>query len=145
MPAAVRVYPVRTAFPASESETLLSSKRFGSASGHRAAADLPGFDGRGVTIALLDPCVDQAHPYLRGKSLPGFDLVDHNDNAAARSNPLDPSQVERHGTELAGILVGAGGPAGLHGVAPGATVLPIRVAGWQGGSGWRNTVYGRSE
>ena len=32
---------------------------------------------------------------------------------------------------MAGLLVGAGGPGGLAGVAPGATVLPIRVAGWQ--------------
>ena len=32
---------------------------------------------------------------------------------------------------MAGLLVGAGGPAGLRGVAPAATVLPIRVAGWQ--------------
>ena len=47
--------------------------------------------------------------------------------------PARPAQLERHGTELAGILVGAGGPAGLHGVAPGATILPIRVAGWQPG------------
>ena len=54
MPEVVGVYPVRTAFPASESESLLSSSRFGPSSGHRAVADLPGYDGRGVTIALLD-------------------------------------------------------------------------------------------
>jgi hypothetical protein len=145
MPEVVGVYPVRTAFPASESETLLSSTRFGSSSGHRAVADLPGYDGRGVTIALLDTGVDQAHPYLRGKILPGIDLVDRNDDATARSNPLDPSQVERHGTELAGILVGAGGPGGLHGVAPGATVLPIRIAGWQPTADGRQLVYARSD
>src|SRR5204863_394462 len=34
-------------------------------------------------------------------------------------------------TELAGLLVGAGGPGGISGVATGASVLPIRVAGWQ--------------
>jgi hypothetical protein len=32
---------------------------------------------------------------------------------------------------MAGILVGAGGPGGVDGIAPGASVLPIRVAGWQ--------------
>jgi hypothetical protein len=145
MPEVAGVYPVRTAFPASESETLLSTGRFGPSSGHRASADLPGYDGRGVTIALLDTGVDLAHPYLRGKVLPGFDLVDRKDDASARSNPLDPTQVERHGTELAGILVGAGGPRGLHGVAPGATVLPIRIAGWQPTADRRQLVYGRSD
>ena len=32
---------------------------------------------------------------------------------------------------MAGLLVGAGGPGGLRGIAPGATIFPIRVAGWQ--------------
>ena len=50
---------------------------------------------------------------------------------SAQAKPTDPSQLERHGTEMAGLLVGAGGPGGLAGVAPAATVLPIRVAGWQ--------------
>ena len=145
MPEIAGVYPVRAAFPASASETLLSSSRFGPTSGHRAVAELPGYDGRGVTIALLDTGVDQAHPYLRGKILPGIDLVDRNGDAAARSNPLDPAQVERHGTEMAGILVGAGGPRGLHGVAPGATVLPLRIAGWQPAADGRQLVYGRSD
>jgi hypothetical protein len=146
MPEVVGVYPVRSAFPASISETLLATKEFGPTSGRRAAAELPGYDGRGVTIALLDTGVDQAHPYLRGKILSGIDLIDRNNEAAtARSNPLDPSRIERHGTELAGILVGAGGPGGLHGIAPGATVLPIRIAGWQPASDGTELVYGRND
>ncbi len=139
------IFPVRAAYPASISETLLASKAFGASSGHRADAELPGFDGRGVTIALLDTGVDEAHPYLRGKVLPGIDIVGGGDDATARSNPQDPSQIERHGTELAGILVGAGGPAGLHGVAPGANILPIRVAGWQPATDGHELVYGRTD
>ena len=77
--------------------------------------------------------------------LPGIDVVDHGDDATAHSDPQDPSQIERHGTELAGILVGSGGPGGLHGVAPGATVLPIRVAGWQAGADGRDIVFGRTD
>jgi subtilisin family serine protease len=145
MPEVSGIYPVRAAFPASVSETLLSTKAFGAGSGHRPAVELPGYDGRGVTIALLDTGIDEAHPYLRGRVLAGIDVVDRGDDATAHSNPQDPSQLERHGTALAGILVGAGGPAGLHGVAPGATVLPIRVAGWQPGSDGKNLVYGRSD
>ena len=77
--------------------------------------------------------------------LPGIDIVDHGDDAAARSDPQDPTQIERHGTEMAGILVGSGGPGGLHGVAPGATVLPIRVAGWQPAADGRDVVFARTD
>jgi hypothetical protein len=145
LPEVAGVYPVRAAFPSSVSESLLATKSFGPSSGHRPDIDLPGYDGRGVTIALLDTGVDLAHPYLRGKILPGLDLVNGGDDATARSNPQDPSQLENHGTELAGLLVGVGGPGGLHGVAPGATVLPIRVAGWQQAADGHNIVYGRSD
>ena len=145
MPEVAGVFPVRAAFPASVSEQLLASSAFGPASGHRADAELPGFDGRGVTIALLDTGVDESHPYLRGRVLPGIDIVDQGEDATAHTDPQDSSQIERHGTELAGILVGAGGPGGLHGVAPGATVLPIRVAGWQPAADGRDVVFARTD
>ena len=61
-----------------------------------------------------------------------------------RSRPT-ASAVEAHGTEMAGLLVGAGGPAGLAGVAPAATVLPIRVAGWQPDARGGYTVYSRTD
>jgi hypothetical protein len=145
MPEVVGVYPVRPAFPASVSERVLSTPAFGPASGHRPDTGLPGFDGRGVTVALLDTGVDLAHPYLRARLLPGFDIVGGNLDASARANPQDPSQLERHGTEMAGIIAGAGGPDGLHGVASGATVLPIRVGGWQPAADGREIVYARSD
>ena len=84
--------PVRAAFPASVSDKLLESKSFGPDSGHRPSAGVPGYDGRGVTVALLDTGVDLAHPYLRGKVLPGFDIVDGNDEAGAVRNPQDTAR-----------------------------------------------------
>ena len=145
LPEVAGVYPVRATYPASVSEDLLATKEFGPASGHRADIDLPGYDGRGVTIALLDTGVDLAHPYLRNHVLAGIDILGHGDDATAQADPQDPSQLERHGTEMAGLLVGAAGPDGLHGVAPGATVLPIRVAGWQQAADGTSQVYGRSD
>ena len=61
------------------------------------------------------------------------------------ADPDGSGQLERHGTELAGILVGAGGPAGISGVATGATVLPIRVAGWQRDLTGNWAVYSRTD
>src|SRR5262249_28662998 len=59
------VYPVRAASPASVSSSALSTKDFAELTG-QPTAELPGFDGRGVTIALLDTGVDLNQPYLRG-------------------------------------------------------------------------------
>src|SRR5437867_3340936 len=52
-PGVAGVYPVRAAYPASIGGPLKRSSGFGAASGRRADAELPGFDGSGVTIALL--------------------------------------------------------------------------------------------
>ena len=46
---------------------------------------------------------------------------------------------------MAGLIVGRGGPGGIHGVAPGATILPIRVAGWQPSAEGGFAVYGRTD
>jgi hypothetical protein len=138
------VYPVRAAFPASTSSSGLSSKEFSELSGPPTAA-LPGFDGTGVTVALLDTGVDLNQPYLRGRLLPGYDIVGGGTDASARANPQHPSEIERHGTELAGILAGSDGPDGVHGVATGVTILPIRIAGWQPASDGRDLVFSRTD
>jgi len=139
------VYPVRVAYPASVSTHVLARADFGPGSGHRAALDVAGLDGRGVTIALLDTGVDSAVPYLRGRVRAGIDVLGGDPDALAAVSPGDPAQVERHGTEMAGLLVGGGGPSGLAGVSTGASVLPIRVAGWQPDALGHWAIYARSD
>ena len=131
------VYPVRVAYPSAISASASTGVGPGIA--------LSRFAGAGLRIGLLDTGVDLGHPYLGGRVEPGIDVVTGTADARAQPNPQGSGQIERHGTELAGVLVGSGGPRGLHGVAPGASVLPIRVAGWQATATGRDAVYARSD
>ena len=133
------VYPVRVAYPA-QTEDLA-----GITPSAVTGLEVPGLDGTGVTVALLDTGVDPSHPYLRGSLLPGIDLLNPGSGAVAQPHPTIPGRPERHATELAGIVSGAEGPGGLEGVAPGASILPIRIAGWQPDAEGGYTVYSRSD
>jgi minor extracellular serine protease Vpr len=135
----VGIYPVRIAYPAQAAEPggVLPS----------AVADLEiaGLDGSGVTVALLDTGVDPSQPYLRGRVLFGVDVIDPGSGGIAQPHPTIPGRPERHATELAGIIAGTEGPDGLHGIAPGASILPIRVGGWQPDSEGGYSVYSRTD
>jgi subtilisin family serine protease len=145
-PLVAGVYPVRASYPASVSSTsVLTTDAFGPDSGRRPELGIPGADGSGVTVALLDTGVDAHHPYVSGRLTRGIDILDPGTDTGADQNPTEPGRPERHGTELAGLLVGKGGPGALHGVAPGATLLPIRVAGWQPDADGGISVYGRTD
>ncbi len=138
------VFPVRAAIPAAVDPSRVDDI-FDVAGGRRPDLGIPGFSGAGVTVALLDTGVDVVHPYIRSALLPGLDVLDPGGDASARQNPTTPGRPERHGTEMAGLVVGSGGPAGLEGVAPGASLLPIRVAGWQPDTTGGVSVYGRTD
>jgi subtilisin family serine protease len=138
------VYPVRVAYPASITSDALERRSVASSVGN-ADLSLPGFDGRGVTIALLDTGVDRLHPSLIGSVARGIDLIDPTGDATPQAAPGRPGELERHGTELAGILVGDRGPPATNGIARGASVLPIRVAGWQADGSGGFAIYARTD
>ncbi|MEU6081221.1 type VII secretion-associated serine protease mycosin [Streptomyces sp. NPDC047108] len=80
--------------------------------------------GDGITVAVLDTGVDDEHPDLEGQVLATKDLVGFGAGRGDRA-------WARHGTAMAGIIAGHGhGPGredGVIGVAPEATILPVRV------------------
>lgn len=77
--------------------------------------------GAGTTVAVIDAGVDGSHPQLAGKVLPGYDLVR---NVAQGDVDCIP-----HGTAEAGIIAARRiSGIGFYGLAPDATILPIRVS-----------------
>jgi subtilisin family serine protease len=66
-PLVVGIYPVRGVYPA--------EVRTGGGPGQAPGVALRGFDGRGVTIALLDTGIDRFHPALRGRVATGAQLL----------------------------------------------------------------------
>ena len=93
----------------------------------------------------LDTGVDFDHPFIGDALLPGIDIVDPGGLAEPGESPTEAGRLERHGTELAGLVVGSDGPAGLHGVAPKAFLRPIRVAGWQPDATGGVSIYSRTD
>lgn len=76
--------------------------------------------GAGVTVAVIDSGVDARHPQLRGRVLAGKDYL--------TGNPDANQDCNGHGTGVASIIVAQATPGtGFRGLAPGATVLPVRV------------------
>ena len=82
-----------------------------------------GVTGSGATIAVIDTGVDLDHPEFNGRIVPGYDFVD-SDNEADDGNG--------HGTHVAGTIGGANDGIGITGVAPDASIMPIRVLGNDG-------------
>ncbi len=96
----------------------------------RTATGLAGssFDGAGVGVALLD----SGAVGLGGLGRPGT-LVHGPDFSPERSDAdLAGLDTFGHGTHLAGLIAGHDPLAGFHGVAPGARVISVKVAGADG-------------
>jgi type VII secretion-associated serine protease mycosin len=76
--------------------------------------------GEGIKVAVVDTGVDPTTASLRGQVLPGEDL------SGAAGEATD--DYDGHGTSMAEIIAGTGEGGGIQGLAPGAKIIPIRVA-----------------
>lgn len=86
-----------------------------------------GYDGTGVTVAVLDSGVDYRHPELSpggtdssAKTVKIWDTIDDDD---------DPMDANGHGTSVAAIVAGS-----VDGVAPKARIAAVRVMNAEGKS-----------
>ena len=81
-------------------------------------------NGSGVTIAILDSGIDGNHPDMAANLVPGWNFFDNNSNTA---------DVYGHGTKVAGAAGAvANNGTGSAGVAWGARIMPVRIAGTDG-------------
>ena len=81
--------------------------------------------GAGAIVAVIDSGVLATHPDLGGRLLPGRDFV---------QDDATPQDGNGHGTHVTGIVVAnKENGVGVSSVAPGATVLPLRVLDDDGG------------
>lgn len=86
-----------------------------------------GFDGRGVTVAVVDNGIEIGHEDLRANIAPGLGFN-------YRTGTLDPTPAERsasHGTMVAGVIAAARNGTGGLGVAPGAKLAGLNMLSTQ--------------
>lgn len=87
------------------------------------SSNFSGVTGKGATIAIIDTGVDLDHPEFQGRIITGYDFVDKDERA---------NDGNGHGTHVAGTIGGANDGVGVTGVAPDASIMPIRVLGDDG-------------
>lgn len=75
--------------------------------------------GSGITVAILDGGVESTHPDLAPNIVPGWNFYDNNSNT---------SDVNGHGTKVAGVAAAAGNNGiGVTGAAWNAKIMPMRI------------------
>ncbi|WP_406422322.1 S8 family serine peptidase [Streptomyces sp. NBC_00873] len=79
--------------------------------------------GEGVKVAVIDTGVNSSTPSLKGQVLKGLDAT------GAEGDETD--DYDGHGTTMAELIAGTGRGGGLKGLAPGAKIVPMRIADTQ--------------
>ncbi len=95
--------------------------------------------GAGVTVAVVDTGIDLDHPALAARLTSGYDFVEEDADPDDVADDLDNDgdgyvdEGAGHGTHVAGIVAQ---------VAPGATLMPVRVLDTEGKGSYFDIVAG---
>lgn len=114
-----------------------------------------GYTGQGIVVAVVDSGVDYTHPdldsniWVNSDEIAGNGIDDDNngfiddvrgwDFVQNDNTPTDPNS---HGTHVAGTIAAENNGFGATGVAPNASIMPVRVLGASGGGTWENVAAG---
>ncbi|MGR8930039.1 MAG: S8 family serine peptidase [Gammaproteobacteria bacterium] len=86
----------------------------------------------GITIAILDSGIEDTHPDLSEKIIPGINAMD---------DSLDTSDLSGHGTNVAGIVAAAtDNMVGVAGVAWYANILPVKITNRRDGDAYWSDI-----
>jgi serine protease AprX len=120
--------PVRPSMSVSDQSTA-SDQVWAGYRGFLGLGSIPGANGTGVVVAVVDSGISTSHPALAKKVIASVSLVSG-----------DPSTDDAfgHGTHVAGVIAGLGSAASrvtplyTGGIAPGAQLVNVRVLGGDG-------------
>ena len=99
------------------------------------SANQSGYTGDGVVVAVLDTGVDLDHEDLDDNiwSGVGYDFA---------NNDSDPTDDNGHGTHVSGIIAAEDNDTGVVGVAPGASIMAVKVLSSNGSGSYSGVVEG---
>ncbi|MGH2780961.1 MAG: S8 family serine peptidase, partial [Thermoleophilaceae bacterium] len=103
--------------------------------------------GEGAVVAIVDSGVDLDHPDLAANVVRGNTFLDCGKrgcgNGDWQSGPPDQRDGHPHGTHVAGIAAAVtDNGVGIAGVAPEATILPVRVLDDEGSGSFEDIAFG---
>jgi subtilisin family serine protease/uncharacterized membrane protein len=90
-----------------------------------------GYTGEGIVVAVLDTGVNATHQDIEGRMWTHPDYPNHGYNFI--NNNYNTSDSNGHGTHCAGTVAGNGTAGTTTGIAPGATIMALKVLNNSGG------------
>ena len=96
--------------------------------------------GAGVIVAIVDTGIDLDHPEFTGRMLTGTCIGDPSTKCAGAA--ALGADDEGHGTHVAGIVAAANDGVGKTGVAPGASLMPVKVLDSHGSGSYSDVAGG---